>query len=440
MDSIDKSNFFFRKALLVFTIAFFAFSFFQIFDTFAQSTEVAQWQNEISARNAEIAKLQAEIDSYNGKVANTKAEAKTLSDAIAKLEAQKKDLLNQISLTNLKIKNTEGNIFETLNKISEGEGTINESRRAIAQTLIEMKRSEDMNSFVLNLVKMGKSNFTEVVNNSYKLISLSETLQTKIDELNGVIVDLNENKSQYEKQKSELNNLSKNLNSREDLVAQSQKEQKNLLTQTKNQEKEYQKIIADRKAKVQALQDEVNSFEAKIKYILDKSKLPSAGALVWPLDKIVVTQYFGNTEFAASGAYNGKGHNGIDFGVAVGNPVYSAADGTVMGIGDTDVACKGASYGKWVLVKHDNGLATLYAHLSSISVSQGEKVGVKEQVGLSGNTGYSTGPHLHFSVFAADAVKIFGPTEYKSKTCGTYIVMPYAPTEGYLNPMNYLPK
>lgn len=440
MDSIDKSNFFFRKALLVFAIAFFAFSFFQIFDTFAQSTEVAQWQNEISARNAEIAKLQAEIDSYNGKVANTKAEAKTLSDAIAKLESQKKDLLNQISLTNLKIKNTEGNIFETLNKISEGEGTINESRRAIAQTLIEMKRAEDMNSFVLNLVKMGKSNFTEVLSNSYQLINLSETLQMKINKLNGVIVDLNENKSEYEKQKNELNNLSQNLNSREDLVAASQREQKTLLNQTKNQEKEYQKIIADRRAKVQALQSEIDTIESKIKYSLDKTKLPTGSALIYPLDKVVITQYFGNTEFASSGAYGGKGHNGMDFGIAVGNPIYSAADGTVMGTGDTDAACKGASYGKWVLVKHDNGLATLYAHLSSISVSKGEKVGVKEQVGLSGNTGYSTGPHLHFSVFAADAVKIFGPTEYKSKTCGTYMVMPYAPTEAYLNPLNYLPK
>lgn len=118
----------------------------------------------------------------------------------------------------------------------------------------------------------------------------------------------------------------------------------------------------------------------------------------------------------------------------------SAQDGVVMGVGDTDQACKKASYGKWVLIKHNNGLATLYGHLSVINVKAGQTVSAGEQIGLSGATGYVTGPHLHFTVIASDAVKIFGPTEYKSRTCGTYMVMPYAPLNAYLNPLNYLPK
>ena len=122
----------------------------------------------------------------------------------------------------------------------------------------------------------------------------------------------------------------------------------------------------------------------------------------------------------------------------VGTPLLAAAAGTVIGTGNTDAACSGVSYGKWVLIRHTNGLTTLYAHLSVIQSSAGQKVAAGDKIGLSGNTGYSTGPHLHFTVYASDSVHIAGPTEYKSKVCGTYLIMPLAPREGYLNPLSYL--
>ena len=179
--------------------------------------------------------------------------------------------------------------------------------------------------------------------------------------------------------------------------------------------------------------------ESKLKTIVDVSKIPKygTGVLQYPLDKVIITQYFGNTPFSSKNpqVYNGSGHNGIDFGTKVGTPIYTAAPGVVLGTGNTDTACNGVSYGKWVLVKHGNGLTSLYAHLSVIGVSKGEVLTSRQQVGLSGNTGYSTGPHLHFTVYASDAVQI---TNYVSKVCGTNMTMPIAPRAGYLNPLSYL--
>lgn len=90
------------------------------------------------------------------------------------------------------------------------------------------------------------------------------------------------------------------------------------------------------------------------------------------------------------------GHNGIDFGAPVGTQVYSALDGVVTLVRDGDGWNGG--YGNYIVIKHNNGVQTLYAHLDSISVSQGQTLSKGEVIARSGNTGQSTGPHLHFEV------------------------------------------
>ncbi|MDO8510173.1 MAG: M23 family metallopeptidase, partial [bacterium] len=173
---------------------------------------------------------------------------------------------------------------------------------------------------------------------------------------------------------------------------------------------------------------------------IDPSSIPGArvGVLAWPLDSVMITQYFGHTDFSRSNStlYNGNGHNGVDFRAAVGTRVLAALEGTVLAVGDTDLVCPGASYGKWVLIEHPNGLSSLYAHLSLIKATQSQNVATGDIVGYSGSTGYSTGPHLHFTVYASQGVKV---NTYKSKVCGGTYIMPVADLRAYLNPLSYLP-
>lgn len=92
------------------------------------------------------------------------------------------------------------------------------------------------------------------------------------------------------------------------------------------------------------------------------------------------------------------GHNGVDFGGPIGTAIKAAASGTVT------VARLGGyngGYGNYVVISHPNGTQTLYAHMNSISVSVGQSVGQGVQIGTIGNTGKSTGPHLHFEVRGA---------------------------------------
>jgi murein DD-endopeptidase MepM/ murein hydrolase activator NlpD len=184
----------------------------------------------------------------------------------------------------------------------------------------------------------------------------------------------------------------------------------------------------------------MSSYESKLRYVLDRTKIPAAGKgiLSWPLDKVRITQKFGSTAFARGGAYGGKGHNGVDFQAAIGTPVKAALSGTVLVTGNTDVARACYSYGKYVLLRHPNGLTTLYAHLSSIAVSSGQSVGTGDVIGYSGNTGYSTGPHLHFTVYASDAVKVVRMGDVRSSSPCKNVAVPVSAWTGYLNPLEYL--
>lgn len=89
-----------------------------------------------------------------------------------------------------------------------------------------------------------------------------------------------------------------------------------------------------------------------------------------------------------------KNHNGVDYGTPIGTPVWAVADGTVVSAGNSGAA------GNMVLLRHANGMETQYMHLSRFGdgVRAGQRVRQKQVIAYSGNTGRSTGPHLHFGL------------------------------------------
>lgn len=97
-------------------------------------------------------------------------------------------------------------------------------------------------------------------------------------------------------------------------------------------------------------------------------------------------------------------HRGTDWAMPIGTPVVAPADGNVEKVGNHPVA------GRYIVVRHDNGYRTRYLHLSRALVNRGDRVSMGERIALSGNTGRSTGPHLHYEVLvnnnAVDAMKV----------------------------------
>lgn len=109
--------------------------------------------------------------------------------------------------------------------------------------------------------------------------------------------------------------------------------------------------------------------------------------------------YFINPLPSAKKSQGLHGHNGVDLArVPIGTPVVAAAKGTVILAKSSGY---NGGYGNYVIVSHPNGTQTLYAHLNTVSVSRGQTVAQGQKLGGMGNTGKSTGPHLHFEVRGA---------------------------------------
>jgi len=118
-------------------------------------------------------------------------------------------------------------------------------------------------------------------------------------------------------------------------------------------------------------------------------------ALAWPLRGVLYGRF---------GMRGGAHHDGIDIAAPEGSPVLAADDGTVIFVG------KQSGYGNVVIIRHEQGLVTVYAHNSEVLVREGARVSRGQQVARVGQTGRTTGPHLHFEV--RDGVKPRDPLPY----------------------------
>ena len=416
----------------------------------ARADTLDELKREMEIKSEEIRRLEEEAKKYRGEIASKQATARTLSGELARIDRTVKKLKNDISLTQRSIQKKQIEIKIAALDIEEKKASIETLRGGLAGILKAQEEADRQSVMAIILTRGALSDFFQQLD---RAASAEDSMVQSLDELRAARRELEIGKSNAEKKKREMEDLKSSLAGRKKLEENESTDRAILLKETKNQEKQYALLLQEQEKKRAALEDEVRSIEEKIRITVDPSLLPrrGSGVLGWPLANLVlsqcittfkqdagtncITQNFGYTSFAAVGAYQGKGHNGTDFRADVGAAVLAAENGEIAGVGDTDIGCRGASYGKWILIKHPNNLSTLYAHLSEIAVSAGQSVQRGEQIGYAGRSGYATGPHLHFSVFAAQAVRI---DSIVSRVCGRTMILPLSAVNGYLNPLDYL--
>jgi len=398
-----------------------------LFPHFLSANSESELRASIEEKNKEIARIEEEIKQYQQGVEQTAAAARTLQGAVNRINQEIKNLNYQLSLTKTKISKTELEIQGLESELQQTLNAIAEQQMLLTEALRQLDELERQTLVEIFFQYASLAQFFDVIE---KNKTLELTIKRSYDAFRNLQEDLEVQKSNAEKARRELLGLTDQLSDQRALEEEERKSKAYLLKVTKNQESRYQKLLKEREQQRDAIEREIEAIEDELRRLIDPASLPTKGkgVLGWPVVNPITTQGFGITSFSQNtDVYNGKGHNGIDLRASIGTTIYAAENGIVKDIGDTDTVCPGGSYGKWIVIEHPNNLSTLYAHLSRIRVSAGQTIQRGDIIGLSGNTGYTTGPHLHFTVYASNTFR-----QAKTNHCGLI------PAGGYLDPLDYL--
>ncbi len=428
----------------------------------AQALSAQDIQTQINNHNEKIQALQQEIAQYQKKLDTLDTKRSTLESTLQSLTLSRRELTAQIAVTQNKISAATLQLDRLALAIADTGQTIQAQKSAIASALRSINEAD---SFPLAVSFLNADRLSDAWIAADRAEQLTRALGEHIGALNKAKTQLNATRASVAQTKETLAALQNDLLSQRKSIDLNRQSQRQLLRQTKNKESAYQKLIKEKKAAARAFEQELASLQSQLNLIVHPGSIPRAGTgiLAWPFsaaymdqcarrattfgNSYCITQYFGNTPFATANpqVYGGHGHNGIDISAPIGTPVDAALAGTVLATGDTDLSHNAAgqqcySFGKWVMISHANGLNTMYAHLSEIDVTKGQGVKTGQRIGYSGMTGYATGPHLHFGVYAAEGTKIMTLGQFRG-TKGTRCAnasMPVAAPSAYLNPLSYL--
>jgi murein DD-endopeptidase MepM/ murein hydrolase activator NlpD len=321
---------------------------------------------------------------------------KKAESAIKSIQKQKQSVIKEKEAIDNAIDGKEKEISQIGQLISENEQYISIKENELANA--EKDIDDQYNMFkhrIRVMYEEGSASYIEILFESKdfsdflsrfeivkEIVDYDNRVLEKLLNIKNTIIkakqDLEEEKSIREMLKNTVEVKKRELNERQ--VSRS-----NALNKLTLQEKEYEKALDE-------LEETSRRVEKEIKKLQQDSKRKYAGGkLEWPTPSSYnITSPYGNRYHPITKKY--RMHTGIDIGAPSGASVLAANDGVVIFSGSN------GGYGKCLIIDHGGGIATLYAHNSSLSVSNGKEVKRGEEIAKVGSTGLSTGPHLHYEV------------------------------------------
>ncbi|QQS20566.1 MAG: peptidoglycan DD-metalloendopeptidase family protein [Candidatus Moraniibacteriota bacterium] len=367
--------------------------------------------------------LKDKIRTYEKIVKLKKNEEEQLVMEAQKLDAQSSSLEGNITENTRRLADLRQEIESLESRIGEKETLIRSQRELLADILRSYDASQSTSVNTTSLILASPEDFDRIMNGRDRLFEIGNGVQEMLSNIIRLRDTLFRDKSLADEKKIQIENVKMSLEQQNAYLETTKRKKELLAAAADAEQKKYGAIISDLEKQRKEIESEIEELDAARAGKINLKSIPQfkGGVLGYPVSAPKKSQSYGKTSFTRWYTF----HNGVDFSGSIGTPILAAEDGTIIAMGDEGKY----AYGKWMAVRHENGLTTLYGHLSKYLAKKGEKVSRGEKIGLMGNTGYSTGPHVHFSVFSSDSFEVVDSKNIKGITL---------PTGAHINPEKYL--
>ena len=324
--------------------------------------------------------------------------------------------MQEISKLDLQISESQSEVDKLEGQISDLETSISEKEKLIEEKQKEYVKNEDMlEQRIVVMYETGETSMLDMLFSSASLVdfisnyyTMSQLVQFDTELLQGIENDrkaIEQTKQELEDEKSEVEDLKEEKVAATNRLKSAQAERQQKANSLSAEQKQLQSEIDEYNAQIAQIEKDIARIWAQANKQVNSSGLQFDGSFIWPCDNMIITSTVKQRW--------GRWHKGLDIGARY-EDVYASASGYCYPLENP------GGYGHYILMVHGSGYCTLYGHLSSYNVYSGEYVSQGDVIATSGNSGSSTGPHLHFEIRQASSVSSYFSSDF-------------------LNPLNYLP-
>ncbi|OGL66482.1 hypothetical protein A2856_02205 [Candidatus Uhrbacteria bacterium RIFCSPHIGHO2_01_FULL_63_20] len=366
-----------------------------VVDDAALAGEINELNDEIREKQAAVDQLQDRIETYKTQIAKKQAEAATLGDQVGLLE-------NRVAKTELDIQSNEARISLVNGQIrvldaetNAYEAQLERQKLLMAEIIRTMDASDG--DLLLEAIFSSRS-LADLFDQIQYLENVNDELSQALELAKATRDRLIATRTDTEGKRAKLGELQASLIESRRRLDEERAAKESLLGESLASEAQYRTLLANLREEEAFISQQVALLQGEIEAKLSvNDEVGDASVMSWPVNAGYkgISTLFHDPTYPFRHLFE---HSGLDIPQPQGTPVEAAAPGYVAW---TRV---GSMYGNYVMVIHRNGLATLYAHLSKVSVKADQFVTRGQPIGLSGGmpgtkgAGLSTGPHLHFEV------------------------------------------